>query len=150
MPPPDSSDVDNALVAKLAADATLAALMPGGVWIDEGPAGLTQLVIVSLVDEADAPIFEGRGAEDALYLVVARELSTVAVKNSKAAAARIDALLDPQPPAARATLAVAGYGLLVMRRQSRVRMTEVDEIDSSIRWQHRGGRYQVMVAPIGT
>jgi hypothetical protein len=144
MPPPDSSEVDNALVAKLQTDATLAALMPGGVFLDEGPAGATQFVIVSLVDAHDVPIFEGRGTEDALYLVVARELSTVAVKNSKAAAARIDALLQ------LGTLTIAGYALLVMRRESRVRMTEVDEIDSSIRWTHRGGRYQVMVAPIGT
>jgi hypothetical protein len=29
-----------------------------------------------------------------------------------------------------------------------VRSTEVDETDSSIRWYHRGGRYQVMVAPV--
>jgi hypothetical protein len=102
---------------------------------------------VSLVDEHDEPMFGGRAFEDAIYLVVARELSTVAVKNIKAAAARIDELLDPQPPLPPATLTIAGYGLMVSRRQSRVRSTEVDEDDSSIRWYHRGGRYQVMVAP---
>jgi hypothetical protein len=147
---PDSSDVDAALLAKLQGDATLAALTPDGWYQDEAPAGKTQFGIVSLVDEVDTPIFEGRASEDATYLVKHVELSTVAVKRSKAAAARIDALLDPQPPAARATLTIAGYSLLVMRRVARIRMTEVDDVDTSIRWSHRGGRYQVMAAPIGT
>lgn len=138
---PDSSDVDQALVDLLRADATLAALMPDGVWIDEADAGLEQFVIVSLVIGLDAPIFEGRGSEDLVYLVEARELSTVAVKNSEAAAARIDALLE------LGTLTIAGYGFQVMRRIERVRGTEIDAVDSAIRWSRRGGRYQVVVAP---
>jgi hypothetical protein len=36
---------------------------------------------------------------------------------------------------------------MVMRRRSRIRLTDVDQVDPSIRWFHRGGRYQVMVAP---
>jgi hypothetical protein len=148
MSQPDSSDVDAALVGKLQADTTLAGLMPGGVFVDEAPAGSTQHVIVSLIDGTDVPMFGGRAIEDGLYLVKAVELSTVAVKNIKAAAARIDVLLDPQPPLAPATLAIAGYGLMVSRRVGRVRQTEVDDVDSSIRWQHRGGRYQLMVAPV--
>ena len=140
----DSSDVDAALVAKLQGDATLAALTPDGWYIDAAPPGKKQFGIVSLVDEHDTPIFEGRGSEDALYLVKAVELSTVAAKNIKAAAARIDALLE------LGTLTIAGYQLLVMRRVERIRMTEVDAVDAAIRWQHRGGRYQVMAAPLGT
>jgi hypothetical protein len=147
---PDSSAIDQALVDKLSGDTTLTALMPDGVWMDEGPAGKQQFVIVSVVDAHDAPIFEGRGTETVLYAVEARELSSVAVKNIKAAAARIDALLDPPPPAARATLTIAGYGFQLMRRESRVRLTDVDAVDSSIRWQRRGGQYEVVVAPIGT
>lgn len=144
----DSSDVDAALVALLQADSTLAALTPGGWFMDEAPAGLTQFGVVSLVDEHDEPMFGGRAFEDALYLVKVVELSTVAVKHAKAAAARIDALLDPQPPLPPATLTIPGYGLMVSRRESRVRSTEVDDVDSSIRWYHRGGRYRVMVAPV--
>lgn len=140
----DSSDVDAALLAKLQGDATLAALTPDGWYIDEGPAGKRQFGIVSLVDEQDTPIFEGRGSEDAVYLVKHVELSTVPVTHSKAAAARIDALLE------LGTLAIAGYALQVMRRKARVRKTEVDGVDSSIRWHHRGGRYQLKAAPIGT
>lgn len=143
---PDSSDVDNALVAKLGADATLLALMPNGVYFDEGPPNATRLVIVSLVDEHDEPQFGGRAFEDALYLVKAVALSKPSAplpsNVMKDAAARIDALLE------NGTLTVPGYGLMTMQRDSRIRSTEVDEIDSSIRWQHRGGRYQVMVAPV--
>lgn len=151
----DSSDVDQALMDKLKADTTLASLMPDGVFMDEAGKSIvsggnsTRFVIVSLVDEHDQPMFGGRAFEDALYLVKAVELSS-AVKNIKAAAARIDELLDPQPPLPPATLEVPGYGLMTMRRQARVRATEVDEVDTSIRWQHRGGRYQVMVAPAST
>lgn len=143
----DSSDIDAALVAKLQADTGaggLMTLMPGGAWIDEAPPGSVQHVIVSLVDETDGAMFGGRASEDGLYLVKAVEMSNgptaPAVKNIKAAAARIDALLE------QGTLTVAGYSLMTMRRESRLRLTEVDELDASIRWQHRGGRYQVMVS----
>jgi hypothetical protein len=136
--PPDSSDIDSALVAKLQADATLMALMPGGVWIDEGPASLTQFVIVSLVDEADDPVFGKRAIEDALYLVEAREKKPLTGSgNIKAAAARIDALLEDQ------VLTVAGYAHMALHREARIRLTEVDETDSSIRWWRRGGHYRV-------
>jgi hypothetical protein len=144
---PDSSDIDAALIAKLQADTGaggLATLAPDGWWMDEAPAGATQFGIVSLVAALDAPHFEGRASEDAIYLVKHVELSTVAVKRGKLAAARIDALLE------LGALTITGYHLLVMRRVERVRMTEVDDADSSIRWYHRGGRYQLMAAPIGT
>jgi hypothetical protein len=138
---PDSSDVDAALVAKLGTDAALLALCPDGVFVDEAPSGSTRFVIVSLIDAHDEPMLGGRAFEDALYLVEARMLSTVAGANIKGAAARIDALLE------MGTLTITGYTLMVMRRVERVRLTEVDEHDSSIRWYRRGGRYQVMVSP---
>lgn len=155
---PDSSDIDAALVAKLLADTGaggLMTLMPDGVFIDEAGKSIAtgldskRFVIVSLVHEHDLPIFEGRGTEDALYLVVARALSVIngvplAPTVMKAAAARIDALLE------LGTMTVPGYSVQVMRRVERVRMIEVDAVDSSIRWYHRGGRYQVTAAPIGT
>jgi hypothetical protein len=137
--PSDSSDVDNALVAKLGADSALLALMPNGVYWDEAPQGSTRFVIVSLVDERDEAMFGARAFEDALYLVEARALSTSG-GNVKDAAARIDALLE------NATLAVAGYKVMVIQREERVRITEVDDVDQSIRWQRRGGRYRVMTS----
>lgn len=137
---PDSSDIDNALVAKLGADATLLALVPNGIYVDEAPAGSTRFVIVSLVDEHDEQQFGGRAYEDALFLVEARMLSTVAGANIKAAAARIDALLD------HGTLTVAGYSLMTLHRESRIRLTEPDDADSSIRWYRRGGEYRLMAS----
>jgi hypothetical protein len=110
----DSSDVDNALVAKLGADSALLALMPNGVYWDEAPQGATRFVIVSLVDEPTSSMFGERAFEDALYLVEARALSTSG-GNVKDAAARIDALLE------NGTLAVAGYKLMVIQREERVR-----------------------------
>ena len=142
---PDSGAVDAALVAKLLGDATLMALAPGGVYIDEAVAGVTRFLIVSLIDEHDGPMFNGRAFEDALYLVKYVERSTSSV-NARAAAARIDALLDPS--GAGGTLTVTGYNLMTMKRDSRLTpMVEVDGVDASIRWQHRGGRYRVMVSP---
>lgn len=136
----DSSDIDAALVTKLQADATLATLMPGGVWMDEAPPGAQQFVIVHLEDEHDEPMFGGRAFEEALYLVEAREFSKVAVKNIKAAAARIDALLE------QGTLTIAGYGLARLARESRVRFPEPDSTDPSLRWERRGGFYRLVVS----
>ena len=137
----DSSDIEAALVTKLAADATLAALLQSGaaVFMDEAPPGATKFVIVSLVDEVDAHTFGARAFEDALYRVKAVMLST-AGGNIKSAAARIDALLE------QGTLTAAGYSLMTMRRESRIRVTEVDDIDASIRWYHRGGNYRVVMS----
>jgi hypothetical protein len=134
----DSSDIDNAIVAKLLGDATLMALTPDGIFFDEGAPGLRRFVVISLVDEHDEPMFGGRAFEDGLYQVEARMLSTSG-GNVKAAAARIDTLLDG------GTLTASGYSLMTMRRVERVRVTEVDDADKSIRWQRRGGRYQIMV-----
>lgn len=135
----DSSDIDNALIAKLGADAALLALCPNGVYWDEAPPGSQRFVIVSLVDASDRAVFNRRAFEDALYQVEARMLST-AGGNIKAAAARIDALLEDQ------TLTVTGYAWMTMFRESRLRGTEVDALDTAIRWYRRGGRYRVQMA----
>jgi hypothetical protein len=135
----DSSDIDNALVTKLAADATLLALCPNGVYVDEAPPGSTRFVIVSLVDENDEGIFGARAMEDGLYQVEAQMLTT-AGGNIKAAAARIDALLE------QGTLTVAGYSVMALFRESRIRLTEVDAVDNSIRWLRRGGNYRLVVS----
>jgi hypothetical protein len=144
----DSSDIDAALIAKLGSDATLLALCPNGVYRDEAPPGMTKFVIVSLVEEVDEAVFGKRGYEDALYLVEARMLST-AGGNIKAAAARIDVLLEDQPLLAPGSPAssVAGYTWMTMFRESRTfPNTEVDEIDPSLRWYRRGGNYRVQMS----
>jgi hypothetical protein len=135
----DSSAIDTELMALLSGDQTLMALTPDGVFWDEAPPKSKRFVIVSLVEEHDESIFDGRAYEDALYLVKAVMLKS-ANGNIAAAAARIDTILEG------ATLLVTGYTPMVCARESRVRMTEVDEVDDTIRWFHRGGQYRVMMS----
>lgn len=140
----DSSDIDEALVAMLGSDATLLSYCPNGVYWDEAPPGSKRFVIVSLVDELDEPVFGGRAIEDHLYLVKAVSLSTAGA-NLKEAAARIDALLEDQEVGIGSPLAVAGYTWMACYRERRIRFTEVDEDDPSLRWRHRGGEYRIQM-----
>jgi len=144
----NSSAILNALIAKLGADATLLGYMPNGVYEDNAPEGqgMTKFVIVSHVITNDVDVFGGRAYEDALFLVEARA-TVKSGGNVAAAAAEIDALLDPRPGASpsRATLDVAGYGLMAIKREEFVRNTERDEIDPTIVWKRRGGRYRVQM-----
>lgn len=154
--PLDSSDIDAAILAKLSSDTTLLGYMPHGVWWDLAPppvAGTTtptRFVVVSLADELDVPHQGARSYEDVLYLVKAVALAPASGPQPqiKQAAARIDELLDPQPPAGPPTLTVAGYRLMKLERESRVRYTEVDEVDPTIRWYHRGGNYRVQLSTL--
>jgi hypothetical protein len=137
----DGSHIDAAVVAKLAGDATLMALMPDGVFMDVARSGATKFVIVSLVIAQDGQAMSpSRPYEDVLYLVKAVEQSTTGT-NVRAAAARIDVLLHDQP------LTITGYAHMGTRRQERVRYTEVDVVNNDTRWQHRGGRYSVWASP---
>lgn len=145
---PDSSDIENALVAALSRDPTLLSLMPNGVYFGLAPEQSTQYVLVSLVDAHDEPMFGGRAFEQYVYAVRAVEVSTVGTRNVKAASARIDAILDPPPPAPPLSLTIPGYALKLSRRQERIRFDEIDEVDRSIRWSHRGAQYSVWVAPL--
>lgn len=138
----DSSDIDAALIAVLANDATLAGLLPDGVYFAEAPPGLRNFVIVSLTHEDDESIFPGqRVIEDALYLVKGVSFGTSGA-TVKAAAKRIDELLE------NAVLVVAGYECMTVHRESRIRYPEPDDVDPSVRWQHRGGQYRVAMTPV--
>jgi hypothetical protein len=76
MSPPDSSEIDNALIGLLLADATLAGMMPDGVYYDEAKAGATRFVIVSVLTAFDLATFGRRAIEDVMYLVKAVALSS--------------------------------------------------------------------------
>jgi len=139
----DTSDIASALIAKLGSDAELLSLCPNGVYWDEAPPGSTRFVIVAFINAIDRGVFGKRAIEEGNYLVEARMLSTVQGANIKRAAARIDELLEDQP------LTVAGYTWSTMHRLEPVRLTEVDEVDPSIRWNRRGGQYFVEMSLIG-
>lgn len=135
----DSSDIEGALIQKLGSDATLLGICVNGVYPDIADDGMDRFVIVSLIDEVDEQMLGRRAFEDALFLVEARVRSNTNA-NIKAAAARIDALLEDT------TLTVAGYCTMTVHREKRVRLTEVDELDKSIRWYRRGGEYRVVMS----
>ncbi len=144
----DSSDVDNALVAKLGSDPVLLGVMPNGVYFGLAPEHSTQYVLVSLAESQDEPMFGGRAFETYVYAVKAVELSTVGTRKIKAASARLDAILDPPPPAPPLALTIPGYSLKLSRRRTRIRYDEIDDVDRSIRWSHRGAEYEVWVSPL--
>jgi hypothetical protein len=138
---PNSWDIDAAVIGALQADSALLALTPDGVFYDLAPPGAKRFVIVSLIDPTDTSEFGRRTMESNLYLVEARGLSTVfTTANAKAAAARIDAILQDQP------LTIPGYAWLDTSRddnQARTRVVEPDAIDPSLRWLRGGGFYRV-------
>jgi hypothetical protein len=142
---PDSSDIDNAVVALLGADATLLGLCPNGVYWDLAPEQATRFVLVSLVHAEDVPSYDqGTAAEAIVYAVKAVMLKS-ANGDTKAAAARIQSLLHDQP------LTVAGYTWATMHRDEadpRIRYTERDDKDPAVLWYHRGGNYRVEMAVI--
>lgn len=137
---PDSSAVDAAVIGRLLADGTLQGLMPDGVYWDVAPHGKTKFVIVSQVIHEDVGMMQGTAFERFTYLVKAVELTTTGA-NITAASARINALMD------QASFTIAGYGLMASYRIERIRFTEVDETNADLRWQHRGGNYEVYVSP---
>lgn len=138
----DTSAVESALVAVLAGDPTFAALVPHGVYVDEAPPNSTRFAIVSRVPGSlgDAAIFGvGRAFEDYVFLIKAVMLSS-ANGDIRAAAERIDQLLEDQP------LTIEGYEWMTTYRVEHVRATEKDAIDPAMRWHHRGGRYRVQLS----
>jgi Concanavalin A-like lectin/glucanases superfamily len=143
--PQDSSAIEDAVIATLRADAALAALMPDGVYKGVADPGAQRFVLVDQIAELDAVLFGRRRAfEDFLFLVkaVGLEPSGGAVR---AAAARIDTILDP--PGARAVIDIPGYRLMACRRVAHVHPApENDDANPTAQWLHRGGQYQVMVA----
>jgi len=142
MPPPDSSNIDSAVIARLVNDPPLLGMMPDGVFFDEANPGATRFVIVSLVEEFDQPTFSKRTIEEVVYLIKAVALSTTG-GDVKGAAARIDALMEDTK-----ALNAAGFNILASTRIERLRITEVDEVNEDLRWQHRGGRYRIQAAPL--
>ena len=136
---PDSSLVEDAVIAALLNDPGLQQLAPDGVWWDKAGEDATRYVIVSLISEGDVPVFGGRGYEEYLLMVKAVMLNASSV-DIRAVMQRFDALLDD--PAA---LAISGYVFGGSWREARIHITEPDAVDPAIRWLHRGGHYRVQV-----
>lgn len=138
--PSDASAVDAALVAKLLADSTLAAILTDGWFFDVAAHGATKFGIVSQLAHEDDYMFGGSAYEAFEYLVKAVALSNSGA-DVKTAAARIHTLLQD------GALAPTGYTLMRMHRLERVRYADEDPDNADVRWQHRGGRYLIQVSP---
>jgi hypothetical protein len=137
----NASAVDAALVARLAADATLQGMLPDGIYVDVAPASKTRFVIVQFQTHE---IEEGFGMslyETFRYRITARGLATTGV-DANAAAFRIHELLYWMP-----LQPIAGYTHMETLEVERVKFTEVDAIDNDIRWQIAGGDYEIFVSP---
>jgi hypothetical protein len=137
----NTAAVDEALVAALAADATLTALLPDGVYLDVAPASKTRFVIVQAQTHEDEEGFNATMFETFRYRITARGLATTGV-DANAAAFRIHELLTVPM-----LTPIDGYTHMATLRVERIKFTEVDAIDNDIRWQIAGGDYEISVSP---
>jgi hypothetical protein len=125
-------ELEAALYAKLAGDATLSGLAPGGVWRGVAPVGTTGVFVAfAQVSGVDAYTLKDRATTTYNYLIKAigpGESATPAWN----AAARIDALLNDQP------LTLSAGSVMSVRRERAMTMTETD---GGEQYQHAGGYY---------
>ena len=140
----DWSLVDAALLEVLRADLVLAALCPGGVWWDLAPAGGPRaFVVASLADGTVTPALDRDTLFESTVYVVKAIVYGGGETTIAGAARRIDELLHD----AELDLAPAGYAAMALRRVEPLRYTELDPVDKSARWQHRGGQYELVSYP---
>lgn len=137
----NASEIERALIGKLASDPQLTALVPDGVYWDLAAQGSTQFVIVTMsTSRGLAEFHDVDTMRTFIYLVKAVALGTDRDPIAPAAE-RIQALLDhgdlDLPPE-------AGCSLMVLRWVDRVRYTETAAGEI---WQHRGARYEITVTP---
>lgn len=138
---PSTAAVDAAVIAKLANDATLTSLAPGGVYREMSPQGVaTPIVIVSQAAHEDDYAVGSQALEQMRYMVKGVHLSTSGT-TAQSVADRIHTLLQG------AVLTITGYRCLLVQREERIAYTEVDDA-SDRRYQHRGGLYLVVVEPV--
>ena len=136
-----SSDVDTAILQALAADPALRAACPDGVYWDLAMPGASRFVVVSQVHHADTYVLGGTAWESFVYLVQAVMPGTSAPTMDDAARAIHTVLQDND------AISIPDYKPLRINRVRYIRYTERDDETDQL-WQHRGGQYQVLVAPV--
>ena len=138
----NSSDVDAAVVQRLVTDPTLAGLMPDGVFFNVAPLHATRFVVLELLTHTDTYGFNFEAWELFGYQVKAVALNSNG-SDVNAAAARIRELLTDA-----VDMAIPGYQVMQSKRTTNIRYLDVDAENPSIRWQHRGGLYEVQVTTL--
>jgi len=132
--------VDAAVMAVLATDATLMALLPDGVWMEAAKPGAKRFVVVEPLEHDDTYGFTETLYERYVYAVRAVALATDGAL-VMSGADRIQELLQEVP------LTVPGYSWMTTLRLRRAREAELDAVDTDARFQHRGGHYEVWLSP---
>lgn len=131
--------IEDAVIAKLRADATLDTLAPGGVYLDMAPPAVSEpFVLVTLQAHEDTHEQSGQSAFETGYVLVKAVGQATTRSAVKSAAARIHAVLNG------ATLTISGGTSVDVKRDSRIAYVEAD---GPVRWQHSGGLYAVMADP---
>ncbi len=138
----NSSDVDAAVVQRLVTDPTLAALMPDGVYFNVARKDATRFVVLELLTHTDTYGFNFEAWELFGYQVKAVSLNSTG-SDVNAAAARIRELLTDA-----VDMPIPGYRVMQSKRTTAIRYLDVDAENPSIRWQHRGGLYDVQVTTV--
>lgn len=137
-------DVDTAIVQRLAGDATLAALLPGGVFWDVATLGATQYVVVSQMSHDTEYVLPNVVLwERVLYQVKVVVKGSSGIPLVEDAYTRIFQLLQNQ----EAALSTPSYTLRAFRFVERVRATEVEE-QTDQKWQHEGAHYECLAVPL--
>lgn len=137
----DTGAIDEALITRLRDDATLTSLLPGGVAFDDAPAA-TRFAVVMREDHVDLYGFDGRAIEEVVYRIeaVVHSKQANAGATARQAAARIDELLDRQ------LLPAVGYLPMALQREGPSRWADLDDVDPTAKWFHRGGVYRVIMS----
>jgi len=138
-------EVDTAMITRLANDAALTTLMPGGVHWDVATLSATRYVVVSQLASETAYVLPGAILwERLVYLVKVVAKATTGTDIVEQAYDRIFTLLQNQ----EAALVMPTYVARMMRMTERVRITEnADQTDQ--RWQHEGAHYEILAVPLG-
>jgi hypothetical protein len=139
----DSAAIDAALVSALINDATLAALMPDGVYFGTATAqGAQRFVRVDVFGSGDEYQFGSPAWEWTRYQIKAVALNTSGLAVAQAAKRIYDVLQD-------VPLAISGYVWMRTQRVGNlIHYNEPDAANTSVRWQHRGAHYIVQAAAL--
>lgn len=130
--------IEQAVIQKLGADATLASLAPGGIWLDVAPETATEpYIIVNLQSHLDTVAMSDALSFETAFLLVKAIVSGGSAASAQTAADRVQTLLHGT------TLTITGGTLMSMTRSGRVRYVEVD---GDQRFQHVGALYEVAVS----
>lgn len=128
----------------LASDATLTTLAPGGVWEDPSPQGPSSPIVVIGYETAVTQHCGGGRAVTEFYYAVKVVGAASAIAAIRAAALRINALLDMGPIVPHG---LAGYSVLTSKCTEPISYPDPEPV-TGIRFEHRGGHYRIDVEAV--